>query len=64
MGLGRTLDVNFTLKVGGITETIDVVANASTIDVTSTATDNTLSQDLLKNMPINIGNVQLSRPRC
>jgi hypothetical protein len=55
LGLGRTLTVNFTLRVGGVTESIEVVANSSTIDVTSTASDNTLSQGLLANMPINVG---------
>lgn len=54
--IGRTLTVNFTLRVGGMTETVDVVGNAATIDITSTATDNSLSQDLLQNMPINLGN--------
>ncbi len=55
VGLGRTLTVNFGLKVGGITESVEVTATSSTIDVTSTAADNTLSQSLLENMPINLG---------
>jgi hypothetical protein len=54
--VGRAVAVNFTLKVGAMAETIDVVGNAATVDITSTATDNSLSQDLLSNMPINIGN--------
>lgn len=56
VSVGRTLTVNFTLRIGGVTETVDVVGNAATIDITSTATDNSLSQDLLQNMPINLGN--------
>ncbi len=56
VSIGRTAMVNFTMKVGGMTETVEVVGNAATIDITSTATDNALSSDLLQNMPINIGN--------
>ena len=56
VGIGRTITVPFTLRVGGLAETVEVVANASTIDVASTASDNSLSQELLANIPINIGN--------
>ena len=56
VGIGRTLTVPFTLRVGGLAETVEVVANASTIDTASTASDNSISQDLLANIPINIGN--------
>ncbi|MFO7691450.1 MAG: TonB-dependent receptor [Vicinamibacterales bacterium] len=56
VGIGRTVTVPFTLRVGGLAETVEVVANASTIDTASTASDNSLSQDLLANMPINLGN--------
>jgi hypothetical protein len=56
VGIGKTLTVPFTMRVGGLAENVEVVANASTIDTSSTASDNSLSQDLLANMPINIGN--------
>ena len=56
VGIGRTLSVPFTLKVGGLAETVEVVANASTIDTASAASDNSLSQELLSNIPINMGN--------
>ena len=56
VAIGRNIAVNFTLKVGGLTETVDVLGSAATIDITSTATDNSLSSDLLQNMPINMGN--------
>ena len=56
LGIGRTLNVPFTLRVGGLAETVEVVANASTIDTASTAADNSLSQELLANIPINMGN--------
>jgi hypothetical protein len=55
LGIGKTLTVPFTMRVGGLTENVEVVANASTIDTTSAATDNSLSQDLLANMPLNLG---------
>jgi len=56
VGIGRTLTVNLTLQLGGLTESIDVITNASTIDLTSPATETSISQDLLGSMPINIGN--------
>lgn len=56
VAIGRNIAVNFTLKVGGLTETVEVTGSAATIDITSTATDNSLSSDLLQNMPINMGN--------
>ena len=56
VGMGRTLTVNLTLALGGLTESVDVVTNASTIDLTSPATETSISQDLLTAMPINIGN--------
>ncbi len=56
VGLGRTLTVNLTLRIGGVTESVDVVSNASTIDLTSPATETKLSHDLLSAMPLNIGN--------
>lgn len=56
VGIGKTITVPFSLRVGGLTESVEVTANASTIDTTSTASDNSISQDLLANMPINLGN--------
>ncbi len=55
VGLARTLTVNLTLKLGGLTESIDVVTSASTIDLTSPSTETSISQDLLGSMPLNIG---------
>jgi hypothetical protein len=55
VGLGKTLQVAFALKVGGLAESVEVTANASSIDTTSAASDNSLSQELLANMPINMG---------
>ena len=52
VGMGKTLVVDFTLKVGGMSETVDVRATASTVDVKSSATDTTISNDLLQLTPI------------
>lgn len=56
VGIGRTVNVPLSLKVGGLAESVEVTASASTVDTTTAASDNSLSQELLKNMPINIGN--------
>jgi hypothetical protein len=55
VGLAKTLTVNLALKIGGLSETVEVVTNASTIDLTSPATETTISKDLLSSMPLNIG---------
>ena len=55
VGLARTLTLNLTLKLGGLTESVDVISSASTIDLTSPSTENTISQDMLGSMPLNIG---------
>ena len=52
VGIGQTVDVPLAMTVGGLTETVDVVANAVTIDTTTTATDTNMSQDLLFTMPL------------
>ncbi|MEW5981995.1 MAG: carboxypeptidase regulatory-like domain-containing protein [Acidobacteriota bacterium] len=49
---GKTVEADFTLKVGGVTETIEVSATAVTVDVKSSATDTSLSDQLLTTMPI------------
>ncbi len=55
VGLAKTLSLDLVLKIGGLTESIDVVTNASTIDLTSPSTETKLSHDLLSSMPLNIG---------
>ncbi len=52
VGLAKTVTVDLSLKVGGVTETVDVRAEASTVDVKSAATDTNLSNDLLTLIPI------------
>src|SRR5215208_3527285 len=46
VGMGKTVTAEFSMKVGGVTETVDVRA-ASNVDVKSTATHTNLSNDLL-----------------
>ena len=52
LGIGKTIDISLKMVVGGLSETVDVTANAITVDTTTTATDNTVSQTLLFSMPI------------
>jgi hypothetical protein len=54
--VGKDAVVDFSLKVGGLAESVDVVGEAPVVDTTSSATNNNLSQDLLFNMPIRQGN--------
>ena len=52
VGLGKTAGVDFTLKIGGLTEQVDVRATASVVDVKSSSTDTNLSAELLTRLPI------------
>lgn len=56
ISVGKQINVDFGLKVGGMAETLDVTAEAPVVDVQSSATQNELNQDLLFNMPIRQGN--------
>jgi hypothetical protein len=51
VGMGKTVTAQFSLKVGGVTETVEVTA-ASTVDVKSSATHTNISQDMLTLTPI------------
>jgi hypothetical protein len=57
VSIGKTAEGLFTMKVGNLTETIDVVGESPLVDVTSSSTDNHLNQDILFNFPIRYGNV-------
>src|SRR5512139_1471319 len=50
--IGKVADIDIALSVGGVAETVDVVGESRVVDVASSSTDNTLSQDLLFNLPI------------
>ncbi|HSK10898.1 MAG TPA: TonB-dependent receptor [Vicinamibacterales bacterium] len=52
VNIGRTAEIRFTMPVGGLQETVEVTANAVTIDTRTTATDTNLSKDLLFSMPL------------
>jgi outer membrane receptor protein involved in Fe transport len=49
---GKQLTVDMRLQLSGKTETVDVIGEAPVVDVTSSASNNALSQEILYNMPI------------
>jgi hypothetical protein len=51
IGIGRTAVVDFTLKIASLSETVDV-RGASPIDVKSSATDTSVSQNMLQMTPL------------
>ena len=51
VGLGKTVTAEFTMRVGGVTETVEVTA-ASTVDVKSSATHTNISNEMLQLTPI------------
>jgi Carboxypeptidase regulatory-like domain/TonB dependent receptor-like, beta-barrel len=54
--VGKTLSIDFGLKVGGRTESVDVIGESPVVDVSTSASNTELGQDLLFNMPIRQGN--------
>jgi hypothetical protein len=50
--IGRQLTVDFTLKIATHGEEIDVIPESALVDVTSSASAQSLSQDVLYNMPL------------
>ena len=56
VAVGKQATVDASLKIGGQAETVDVVGEAPVVDVTSSSTQNSISQDLLYNMPVRQGN--------
>jgi len=52
VGMGKTVVVDFALRVGGVSESVEVRGSGSMVDVKSSATDTSLSSDLLSLMPI------------
>src|SRR4029078_11601966 len=51
VGIGKTVLAEFTMKVSGVSESVEVMA-ASTVDVKSSATHTNITSDLLTLMPI------------
>src|SRR5688572_12266497 len=58
--IGQTIDLKLGLEVGGVTEAVTVVGSTARVDTTTTATDTSLSQSLLFNMPISRANPAVS----
>ena len=52
VGLGRTVTTDFTLAIKGQTETVEVSAAASQVDVRSAATDTSVSSQMLQMTPL------------
>jgi Carboxypeptidase regulatory-like domain len=52
VGAGKTVTMDLSLKLSTVTETVNVLAAASTVDVKSAATDTNITNDLLTLMPI------------
>jgi hypothetical protein len=52
VGLGRTLTVDFTMKMASLTETVEVIGASSSVDVKSAATDTSVSQNMLQMTPL------------
>jgi len=52
ISIGKQLVIDFALKITGVTESVDVMGESPVVDTTSTQTSNTISQDLLFNMPL------------
>jgi Carboxypeptidase regulatory-like domain len=56
VNLGKTSALRLTLEVGGVTETVEVVAAAAAaVDLTSTAISSNLSEQLYQNLPLGRG---------
>jgi hypothetical protein len=52
VGLGKTAVVDFTMKMASLTETVNVVGGSPTVDVKSSATDTSVSQNMLQMTPL------------
>jgi hypothetical protein len=60
LGIGKTIDLRLQMAVATLSETVEVTANTVTIDTTTTATDNTVSKDLLFSMPLSRTNAAVN----
>ncbi len=52
VGIGKTVTADFTLKVAGVTETVQVTGATSGVDVKSASTDTTVSNSMLQLTPL------------
>ena len=56
VGIGRQVPINMVLGVAGVQEAIEVVGESPVVNPVSSSTDNSLSQDMLFNLPIRPSN--------
>ncbi len=52
VSLGQRLDLNFTMEVGGLTETVQVVGTSPVIDTSSTTVGAVITSELLTRVPV------------
>ncbi len=52
VGIGKTVSSDFTLKVSGLTEAVEVIGASSTVDVKSSSTDTTVPSNMLQLTPL------------
>jgi len=60
VGISRTVTLKVTLPIAALTETVQVTAASLLVDTTSTATENTISQELLFSMPLSRTNAAVN----
>jgi hypothetical protein len=52
VGIGKTVTTDFTLKVAGVAESVQVTGSTSNVDVRSASTDTTVSNSMLQLTPL------------
>jgi hypothetical protein len=52
VGIGKTITADFSMKLAGVTEAVEVRGAASSVDVKSSATDTTVSNNMLQMTPL------------
>lgn len=60
ISVGTPLTIDLSLGVGGLQETVSVVADTQTVAVTSSEATSNLSQDVLFNLPIDRSNIAVN----
>jgi outer membrane receptor protein involved in Fe transport len=60
VNIGRATSINIALRIAGVEETVEVVGESPVVNPASSATDNSLSQDMLFNLPIRPTNAAVS----
>jgi hypothetical protein len=60
VSINRTVTLKVTLPIAALTETVQVTAASLLVDTTTTATENTISQELLFSMPLSRTNAAVN----